>query len=131
MRLLVDQRQISKLLVECANAPLTFEVRQVRFNPQGVGRDGAGDESNVQEGTFLSPQRNVKTLLDYQSLDRTVELFGIVYIFNPVDEAVLSGQTPSEATPSDDSTASYPADRQSREDMVGQQLASLRAAPKN
>jgi hypothetical protein len=130
MRLLMDQRQISKLLAECANAPLTFEVRQLRFNPQGVGRGGAGGEGVTTEGTFFSPQRNIKTLADYQSLDRTVELFGIVYIFNPVDEAVLGGQAPSETSPSDDSTASQPADRRSRGGVIGQQLASLGPAKK-
>ena len=36
----------------------------------------------------------VKTLPDYQTFVRTVELFGIVYIFNPVDEAILGGTQP-------------------------------------
>ena len=33
MSLTMDQREINKLLVECANAPLPVEVRQLRINP--------------------------------------------------------------------------------------------------
>lgn len=90
MRLLMDQRHLYRLLVECANANLTFEVRQFRFNPhdemEGNGmrlpRGGGGD------GEFGGGS-NVVKLDDYRSFDRTVELFGIVYIFNPVDDTVL------------------------------------------
>lgn len=97
MRLKVDQRRINRLLVECANSPLTFEVRQFRLNPAddplGAGRSqlGVGDTFRSEASIGMS---NVKTLTDYQSFDRTVELFGIVYIFNPVNEQVLNGGQP-------------------------------------
>jgi hypothetical protein len=110
IRLLMDQRQIAKLLVECANAPLTFEVRQLRFNPQGVGPAGAlGEAFREPEGGLFTRQQAVKTLEDYQTLDRTVELFGIIYIFNPVDEAVLGGEKTAEEVPADDTAGSRPA----------------------
>jgi hypothetical protein len=110
IRLLMDQRQIGKLLVECANAPLTFEVRQLRFNPQGVRAGLLGEafaETTVNtENALLTRAPAVKTLADYQSFDRTVELFGIIYIFNPVDEAILGGEKTAESVaPEDDDTA--------------------------
>ncbi len=33
MQLLIDQREIARLLVECANSPLPIEVRQFRVTP--------------------------------------------------------------------------------------------------
>ena len=92
LRIRMDQRHIYRLLVECANANLTFEVRQLRFNPRGempgtslkMPRGGRGEQGFGGGG-----DTNVKRLEDYQSFDRTIELFGIVYIFNPVDDSVL------------------------------------------
>ena len=110
LRLLMDQRQINKLLVECANAPLTFEVRQLRFNPQGIKRNGL-NEGMPTEGSLFGRSQAVKSLEDYQSLDRTVELFGIIYIFNPVDEAVLGGEVRPVAAADDDTAARVPAVR--------------------
>ena len=43
-----------------------------------------------------SPVAGVKTLPEYRTFVRTVELFGIVYIFNPVDEAILGGSQPDD-----------------------------------
>jgi hypothetical protein len=91
LRIRMDQRHIYRLLVECANANLTFEVRQFRFNPRG---EMLGAPTKLPRGRGTEPglgvgNSNVKRLADYQSFDRTVELFGIVYIFNPVDDAVL------------------------------------------
>jgi hypothetical protein len=90
MRLEIDQRALFALLTECANAPLTFEVRQCRFNPQELGYGGR----DAGYGSSFGGARNTsaKRLSDYQSFDRTVELFGIVYIFNPVNDALLNGE---------------------------------------
>ena len=117
MRLLMDQRKINALLVECANAPLTFEVRQLRFNPQGVTRSSL-NEGMPSEGGFFSRSQAVKTLDDYQSLDRTVELFGIIYIFNPVDEAVLGGEARPVVAAADDTAALDSIDRRLRGQLV-------------
>jgi hypothetical protein len=40
--LTIDQRRLNVLIATCANAPLTLEVRQVRFNKQGGSTAGAG-----------------------------------------------------------------------------------------
>jgi hypothetical protein len=109
LRLRMDQRKINELLVQCANAPLTFEVRQLRFNPQG---DPTGGQVNRRQELLPSSGGTVKSLDDYESLDRTIELFGIVYIFNPVDDVVLDGEMGSDSVPVDDDTAArLPADR--------------------
>ncbi len=98
MRLLIDQRYISRLLVECANSPLTFEVRQFRLNPRddtlGEGRSFSrgAEMRGLETGGGIT---GVKVLPDYQTFDRIVELFGIVYIFNPVDDAILTGGAPA------------------------------------
>lgn len=104
MRLLVDQRHINRLLVECANSPLTFEVRQFRLNPRddtlGDGRSFAGRSDGPAFEAGGGGITGVKVLPDYQSFDRIVELFGIVYIFNPVDDAILTG-APAESRTAD------------------------------
>jgi len=95
LMVLIDQRRINKLLVEAANAPLTFEVRQLRFNPTDTGAGAFGGMVSRAEGPsgLLGGQASrVRTLTDYQSFDRWVELFGIIYIFNPVNEALLNGE---------------------------------------
>jgi hypothetical protein len=95
LMVLIDQRRINKLLVEAANAPLTFEVRQLRFNPTdtGVGAFGGMVSRAEGPGGLLGGQASrVRTLTDYQSFDRWVELFGIIYIFNPVNEGLLNGE---------------------------------------
>ncbi|MEQ8791235.1 MAG: hypothetical protein RIC55_33545 [Pirellulaceae bacterium] len=101
MRVVIDQRRLNDLLAACGNSSLTVEVRQVRLNPQsdsgvnrnqsssggsGFGGEGFGGDENFD--TFSSggsraqakPQKDKNTQFDV-----TVELYGIVYIYNPVD----------------------------------------------
>ncbi len=101
VRLKADQRRLNQLLVQCANAALTFEVRQCRLNPQdpsdmGTSRSERGGREAISGGGGGMNRRGpaVRQLEDYATFDRIVELYGIVYIFNPVDEAVLRGETP-------------------------------------
>ena len=43
MSLLMDQRKIPKLLVECANSTMPVEVQRIRINPkEGLGRSAGG-----------------------------------------------------------------------------------------
>lgn len=46
MDLIIDQRYIPRLLIECANSPLPIEVKQLRINPdksmEGFGGQGGG-----------------------------------------------------------------------------------------
>jgi len=98
MRLLVDQRALNRLLVACANSKLTLEVRQLRFNPQGesLGAGKAfGGNSEESFGRLRQQNTETKRLPNYTSFDRMVELYGIVYIFNPVDESKI-GNSPED-----------------------------------
>ena len=95
MRVKMDQRKLNKFLVECGNGDLMLEVVQVRINPDdtdvmslagssssvGVGRvgpsrggrgTGAGATSNTG-----SPDGKA------EPWDVVVEVYGIIYIFNP------------------------------------------------
>ena len=88
MRLLMDQREITKFLVECANSPLPVEVRQLRINPSG-GKSG----SNT--GTDRPVARSGAT--EVETFDVPVELHGIIYIFKKPDATTLGGEpTPGE-----------------------------------
>lgn len=97
MRLKVDQRALSKLLVECATSELTIEIRQIRIDPSAVtdprSRSAYGDRSPMTprlEGGGRSYNRNPLAMSeDPFHFNFVVELYGIVYIFNPVDKAVL------------------------------------------
>ncbi|MCA9168571.1 MAG: hypothetical protein KDB23_12940 [Planctomycetales bacterium] len=96
MRLVIDERHLNKLLVECANAPMTFEVQQLRFNPPvASGFLGAGAGLDLRG----SAQAKKLTTDEYLNYNRTVELFGIIYVFNPVSEEVLRGEKGGELPP--------------------------------
>jgi len=65
MKLVIDQRKLNRLLIECGNSPLTVEVQQFRFHSLGETRaDGGNPEDR-----------------DYPD-DRTVEIYGIISIYN-------------------------------------------------
>jgi hypothetical protein len=165
IRVLMDSRKISSLLVACANAKLTFEVHQLRFNPPvhapmgfgGFGGTGYGGTGYGATGTLgaastetpssgyppsgssgyppsgssgYPPSGYASSPSGYgsssrstygsgysgygggyddpygeqpaETYDRPVELFGIVYIFNPVDRSKLGsepgGTDPATAT---------------------------------
>jgi hypothetical protein len=75
LELIVDQREIPKLLVECANAPMPVEVRQLRINPDQGG--GGGSPAGGQAG---------KGGAERTSFDVPIQLSGIIYIYNPPPE---------------------------------------------
>ena len=105
MRVKMDQRAINRLLIACANSKLTVEVRQVRVNPQdgatgstGLGRGllsgRFGGEPDFESRGGLFGQRGLGAGSEMQiddafPYDVTVELYGIIYIYNPVDEETL------------------------------------------
>jgi hypothetical protein len=80
MRLVIDQRKIPKLLVECGNSPLTVEVQQMRVNPTGGSRRRGGEDGMAPALDQASGGR-----VDYVP----VELYGIVSVYNPVDYTAL------------------------------------------
>jgi hypothetical protein len=167
IRVLMDSRKISNLLVACANAKLTFEVHQLRLNPPvhapmgfgGLGGTGYGGSGYGGTGygagpggaagplgaaatetpssgyppsgsSGYPPSGYASSPTGYgsssrsaygsgyggygggyddpygeqpdETYDRPVELFGIVYIFNPVDRSKLGsepgGTDPATAT---------------------------------
>jgi len=116
LRLEIDQRRLNKLLTEFGNAPLPVEVRQLRFNrdPAGVGDPAqffaaaggsygvGGSEVGGNYGFNNTPrfteggpgpggQFNGNLTRD-ATVDTSLiklELYGIVYIYNPVNREKL------------------------------------------
>jgi hypothetical protein len=83
MKLLMDQREITRLLTECANYPLPVEVRQLRINP------GSGGGTQPAQGRSAAPG---------EAFDVIVEIHGIIYLFNPPDPVKLGAEAGA-ATP--------------------------------
>ncbi|HEX4142823.1 MAG TPA: hypothetical protein VHY91_04670 [Pirellulales bacterium] len=78
MQLVMDQREILRLLVECANSPLPVEVRHLHIHPRRSSVKGAAQGA-------AAPEKELN------SYDVTVELGGLIYIFNPPDPTKLGG----------------------------------------
>jgi hypothetical protein len=95
LRLNMDQRQITRLLAECANSPLPVEVRQLRF--------GATD--NREGGASKSGGAAQTALVDTNDVD--VELTGIIYLYNPPDPEKL-GAPPAGGTATADAAGGNP-----------------------
>jgi hypothetical protein len=107
MRLQMDPRWIPQVLVQCANAPLPIEVKRLRINPEkalegfdatfggGMGGEGGGYRGAFGggggrgfggEGGFTPSLAGTAPSANLVS----VELHGVVYIYNPPDPAVLT-----------------------------------------
>lgn len=107
MRFVMDQRKLNRLLTECGNADLLFEVRQVRINTEAHGdaglggmMGGSGGRAGPQlggsagtpglgapddEGGASSGGGGSVTAGLTKSYDLPVEIYGVVYLFNKVD----------------------------------------------
>ncbi|MCA9262464.1 MAG: hypothetical protein KDA60_01400 [Planctomycetales bacterium] len=91
MKLTMDQRHIQRLLIECANSRPTVEVRQFEMEtlggaqkPQmtgGGGRPGFGRPSSRAPSPDTAKKETTSLAFPY---DVTVEVYGIVYFYNPV-----------------------------------------------
>jgi hypothetical protein len=101
MRLQMDQRWIPKVLVECANAALPIEVQRLRINPDksGAGFDamaGGGGEGGMYRGGGGMYRGGEGGMSSYATPGAvpadfvTVEIQGLVYIYNPPDASVLA-----------------------------------------
>lgn len=122
LNLVMDQREIDKLLVECGNAELMVEVRQVRVNPTttgtgagdayGGGMEGGGSSYGAMNfgttnyGTGMDGTGNTGGEPAEKVFDVPVEIYGIIYIYNPVNQSLLGtgDEVPSEDV-AEDSTA--------------------------
>jgi hypothetical protein len=91
IRLTIDQREITKLMVECANAPLPVEIRQLRINP----REGKGGSSSGGRPEGLPAE----TTVDRAVYDVPVEISGVISIYNPPDAARLGIEAPAGEAP--------------------------------
>lgn len=108
MRITIDQRKIDKLLVECGNADLMLEVRQLRLNPTagtsgggmgGYGGYGGGFEGGggyADESSGMMPGVGGEQKLDNR-YDVPIEIYGILYIYNPVNKELLGITSESES----------------------------------
>jgi hypothetical protein len=84
MWLVMDQRDVLRLLVECANSPLPVEVRHLHIHTRK-----AAPVAGAQKGTKEK---------ELNSYDMLVEVAGLIYIFNPPDPTKL-GEVLAAATP--------------------------------
>ncbi|BBO31806.1 hypothetical protein [Lacipirellula parvula] len=129
MMLSMDERYLPKILVECANAPLPVEVQRLRINAEKSGTDkdnqaftvgaaasaggmgggmpmGRGMEGGMGRSMGMPMGRGMEggmggvTLTPVEIPNMvTVDIQGVVYIYNPPDAAVLT-------VPGDDAAAS-------------------------
>lgn len=136
IRVKMDSRKLAKFLAECANAPLTFEVHQVRINPQastelafgggggyggggggyggadgGYGGGGGGEGYGGASGGYGGASGGYGGAaggyggaaagggygagaydddeVTVETYDKTIEFFGLINIYNPVDKEKL------------------------------------------
>lgn len=123
MSLNIDQRYVPTLLAACGSAPLMVEVRQTRIldgdaGGSDMGGGGAGREEGQDEGMMMqgglggdsSPAPEEEEF----PIEKTVEVYGLIYIYNPpnseglgvkqvteenLKEAVDAQTAPAEQTP--------------------------------
>jgi hypothetical protein len=120
LKLHMDQRQISRLLVACADSPMPIEVRRVRIRPGKGERLEAGMTTSSQSAAS-SGRDDVRRSRDSTrggnrmaavpgseedetgSFEVPVEIQGIIYIYNPPDKNMISsataGEKPADETP--------------------------------
>jgi hypothetical protein len=112
IRLEIDQRRLNKLLTEFGNAQLPVEVRQLRINRTAAaagdpgsffgalgGGQGGGPGGGSMEGGYPIPggmnqggPNGPGNLTRDATVDTNLiklELYGIVYLYNPVNRSVL------------------------------------------
>lgn len=115
MRLVMDQRKLPDLLVECANSPLPVEVQRVQINPSesrsspssgggggGRGRGGRGLSGGggapqpapaaAPAAAARGPQVSKDPLLDLTPNDQVIEIRGVIYIYNPPSMAGFAAE---------------------------------------
>ena len=108
MSLRMDQRYVPKLLAECGSAALMVDVRQVRFMPKGkssvsssgmggMGEGGEETESDDMGGSFGGASPLMKTKDEFP-LDMDIEVYGLIYIYNPPNREALGVENVTEDT---------------------------------
>jgi hypothetical protein len=90
MRLLINQAELNRLLIACGNSPLKVEVQRLQFNP-------TADPAAPRGGT--PPPRGATGQTGLPAKDRhyrTVELYGIISMYNPVNRSALGIEEPEQ-----------------------------------
>ena len=90
MRLLINQVELNRLLIECGNSPLTVEVQQLQFNPTAEGTRPRAEAPSPAQGPVNSTGLGLK-----ERHYRTIELFGIISMYNPVNSSALGIEEPA------------------------------------
>ena len=113
MSLVMDQRRLPNLLVECANANMPIEVKRICIHksegnvlnfapaagttgPGMVGPTGGGLGGPAAMPGFDGGNRTIGAATDKQesgTLDVPVEIYGVIYIYNPPDRDKLGGRS--------------------------------------
>jgi hypothetical protein len=88
MRLVMDQRRLQKLLVECANSSMPIEVRCVRVLNRG-DLSPAGKSSPRESGKSGGGAQGDSGAQAIGPFDVPVEILGLIYIYNPPDREKL------------------------------------------
>ncbi|MDZ7617625.1 MAG: hypothetical protein U1E05_11505 [Patescibacteria group bacterium] len=130
MNLFMHQRRLPKLLVECANSAMPIQVVRVRINPGkggsgtldsigGQGKSGGKSKGIYGEGGMGGGggSRGAPATADEEHDYANIEVFGIIYIYNPPDLAKLGtgaaaterGEDVAPADPDAQPTATTPA----------------------
>lgn len=92
MRLEVDQRFLGRLLVECGNAPLTVEVKDVTFNVKGHA-----DRAAATTDDAAGPNEGPKETKNFY--DVPVDITGYIYVYFPPPVAAPAEAAPAEEAP--------------------------------
>jgi len=101
MRLTVDQRHIDRLLVECANSPLTVEVRQLSLSSTKPKDDGPQIKLGGIDTRGGAEKRTGENKPRRRKTDRykMLEIYGVIYLFNPLDPEKLNLPKADESQP--------------------------------
>ena len=124
LNLVMDQRAITKLLVECGNSPLPVEVRQVRIASRRAGNTSGGQSSFGGGGGFGGGESSIDPMGGGGSsggssepgkkypFDTPVELYGIIYIYNThdPDKLAVPEEEPAEESGTSEGSVGAPAD---------------------
>jgi len=99
MILMMDQRWLPQVLLECANAPLPVEVKWLRINPEksrstgGRASSGGRRRSSGQQGQLEDPNF------------ATVEIQGVVLIYGEPNKEILNVPGAEEGSREEDNRA--------------------------
>jgi hypothetical protein len=114
LSLVMNQLRLPTLLAECANSSMPIEVRRVRLcktqsqsldlGTHGGGRGGEGGMRGMLPGEFRRPSPPESGGGQSQELgsdDVPVEIYAVIYIFNPPDREKLGVGTASAKNPAE------------------------------